>query len=214
MKHAIRKIFLVFLVLWSANNTIMAQNGIIGKFLNMHFPEQWWVVTHPFVAKKAWKITSEVQTIAAEMKQDADLDGDDNGGQVDAFRHAMWMASLSAEIHWRKAKKLGIAHEKGNRKDYERLKEEEGMIPDLPASQMDLKNNDVGIEIGRDNKDTTQAELISVVKAAAMEGRLWVLKKDTSGNYLDWQDNVIPYEKWHGQWMNDKCLVPSDYTVE
>jgi len=42
------------------------------------------------------------------------LDGDASGGQVDAFRHAYWMARLHQEIGKRAAFSLGKSHEKEN----------------------------------------------------------------------------------------------------
>ena len=48
------------------------------------------------------------------MKLSPLLDKDPSGGQVDAFRHAYWMARLNEEIGKNAAKSLGKAHEKEN----------------------------------------------------------------------------------------------------
>jgi len=209
-----KSVLLVTLFLFFNNTMGIAQNQLVKKFMELHAPEKWWIIMHPFSAKKAWKITAEARQVTAEIKNDPDLDGDDNGGQVDAFRHAFWMASLAQEISVRSARRLGKAHEKGNKIDYERLKTEEGMIPDLPATQMDLKNNEVGLEIGKSYPTATRPELITLVKQAALAGKLVKIKKDKSGNDLDWQGNPIPYSEWHGKWVNTKCLVASDYKSE
>ena len=92
------------------------------SFLHLSCPEKWWVVTHPFVANKARKITTGVIRISEEMKKDSLLDGDADGGQVDAFRHAYWMASLSQKIYWKKAIALGKAHEKGDYRKFSKRK--------------------------------------------------------------------------------------------
>lgn len=188
-----------------------AQQSVIKKFLQMHLPEQIWVITHPFIAKKAWTITKEAKAIADSMAHDRELDGNIAGGQVDAFRHAFWMASLVQEIHPRKARKLGIAHEKGNYIDFKKKTLEEGQLPDSVSCEMDMKNNEAGIAIGKENRDMSQEKLIGRVKNAVLSGELWVIKKDSKGNFLDWNGNIIPPEDYLGKWNNPKCLVPSNF---
>ena len=87
------------------------------QFKKLSSPKKIWVLFHPFKANKALMVSKEAYRIADSIKKSPLLDGDASGGQVDAFRHAFWMASLTAEIGWRKARKLGVAHEKGNYKD-------------------------------------------------------------------------------------------------
>lgn len=84
--------------------------------------EKLWAITHPFVYSKARKITIEALKGTEMVKKDSSLDGDDAGGQVDAFRHAYWMALLSQKICWKKALSLGRAHENGNYKSFKRKK--------------------------------------------------------------------------------------------
>lgn len=199
------------MILTMSSIKLFGQQSVFQKFIQMHAPERNWILIHPFSAYKAMKITTLAQQTTANMKLDPMLDGDDNGGQVDAFRHAYWMALLVQHMSWRKAYSLGKAHEAGNKLDYERLKTEEGMIPDLMASIMDLKNNEEGIRIGLANKGKSDDELARLVRDAALNGELYKLKKDSLGNYIDFDDRVIPYEQWHGKWHNEKCLVTSNY---
>src|SRR5437870_936061 len=67
-------------------------------------PEKWWAITHPFVACKAHKLSLKAREASHEMEHDSVLDHDADGGQVDAFRHAYWMALLSQHISPRKAR--------------------------------------------------------------------------------------------------------------
>jgi hypothetical protein len=187
-----------------------AQSGIIKKFFALRSPEKIWIIKHPFISRKAYKITQEVQRISNEMIKDTTLDGDYSGGQVDAFRHAFWMANLTIKIGESKARSLGIAHEKSNRIDYEKRKPEEQFIPDSISSAMDLQNNEAGIEIGKENKNFTQSELIEIVKKSIQNGKLVVIKKDKKRNFLDWEGNIIDDKKWQGKWYNPKILVPSN----
>jgi hypothetical protein len=64
------------------------------SFNKLSRPEKWWVVLHPFVAKKAYKISLEARSISKEIEKDTLLDQDADGGQVDAFRHSYWMARM------------------------------------------------------------------------------------------------------------------------
>ena len=90
------------------------------EFKKLSRPEKTWVVMHPFAALKAATISYNARKTADSLKTSAILDGDADGGQVDAFRHAYWMAMLCRDIGWRKAYRLGKAHEKGNYLDYKK----------------------------------------------------------------------------------------------
>src|SRR5437868_602487 len=88
-----------------------AQVNYKTEFRKLSCPEKRWVFFHLFIAKKAFKLTQQARATSKEMAKNPLTDGDENGGQVDAFRHAYWMALLSQNICWRKARGLGKAHE-------------------------------------------------------------------------------------------------------
>lgn len=194
----------------SINIKSLAQSTI-KSFFNLHFPEKIWVLTHPFIAVKTMKITNLSSEISTEAITDTDLDGDYSGGQVDAFRHTLWMAMLSQKINPKKAYKLGVAHEKGNEIDYKKKTLEEGFLPDFVSCEMDLKNNNIGIEIGKNNKNASLEDLKLIVKQAVLSGECYKIKKDKNRNFLDKKGNIIPEEDWKGKWNNPKVLVKSDY---
>ena len=133
------------------------------KFKDLSSPEKCWVLTHPFKAKRALRISIEAQKTSDSIKKTNTLDQDGNGGQVDAFRHAYWMASLSKEIGKKSAKSLGKAHEKGNHKQFKKNELEDRIIPDEASSEMDLYNNLIGIELYTKNKNASRIELIHLV---------------------------------------------------
>lgn len=199
------------IILLYSSKTQAQEKSMLKQFLNLHIPEQWWVICHPFIAVKTWKITKNVEQIAKEMEKSSELDSDGNGGQVDAFRHCLWMASLCQKIRWKKAYRLGVAHEKGNRIDYKRGNNEDGSLPDAISSEMDLRNNEVGIKIGKKYKKASREELIEIVKQAVLNGELWIIKKTEKGEFLDWDGNIIPKEEYIGKWNNRKCIVPSNF---
>ncbi|MBV6485298.1 MAG: hypothetical protein KFKLKKLM_01859 [Flavobacteriales bacterium] len=198
------KITIVFIVF---SNLLIGQNNSFQQFKRLSCSEKRWVVFHPFVAKKALNISLEARNVTAEIKQQQLLKGMGNGDQLDAFRHTYWMARLAQEIHWRKAKRLGKAHEKGNYRQFKKGKLEDGALPDKISTEMDLFNNDVGLILGKSNKEQeVKNEVIKLIK----EGKCKMLKTDANGNFLDENNNIIPIEELKGKWENRKVLVDSD----
>ncbi|OFY88292.1 MAG: hypothetical protein A3K10_05330 [Bacteroidetes bacterium RIFCSPLOWO2_12_FULL_31_6] len=183
------------------------QESKLKQFMKLSCPEKWWVVGHPFVAKKALKISEYARAITEEVKENGLLKGEGNGDQLDAFRHTFWMANLTLEIGGRRAKKLGKAHEKGNYQDFKKHQLEDGILPDKVSSEMDLYNNDVGIAIG---KQSSSFELKNIVIELVLQGNCKIIKTDKKGNFLDAEGNIIPTENLKGKWENEKCLVSSN----
>ncbi|NQY09795.1 MAG: hypothetical protein HRT71_09820 [Flavobacteriales bacterium] len=170
-------------------------------------PEKWWVIAHPFVAKKAGIIAIKVKKSAKKVEEEGKLGSDYLGGRMDAFRHSYWMAMLAQDINPEKVKKLGEAHEKGNYLDFKKRRHEDGAVPDSMATVMDLWNNDVGIRIGTENKKLSREKLIAVVVAAIFEGEMKMMKKNDEKTYLDQDGNEIDLKDFDRQWRNPKCLV-------
>jgi len=197
-------IFSIFLTTKAISQSLYQQ------FAHLHKPEKVWILLHFHVALKTQKITKLANKIAAEAIQDTDLDGDYNGGQVDAFRHTLWMAMLAQKINPKAVKKLGEAHEKGNKIDFDKKNLEENKLPDSVSCQMDLKNNNVGIEIGKNNKKTSIDDLKNIVKQAVIRGDCFIIKKDKNRNYLDENGKIIPENEWAGLWLNPKIIVTSN----
>ena len=170
--------------------------------------EKWWALKHFCKAKKALKISEQVQQFTAEVLKDSILIGSGNGLQVDAFRHTYWMAVLTQNIGAKRAYRLGKAHERGAYRAYKKNRKEDGTVPDKISSTMDLYNNNIGIEIGKtyQGSDLKQA-VINDVK----QGKCKIMKVDANGNYLDENNKIIPLETLIGTWKNNKVLVNSNY---
>lgn len=197
--------FLILSALFSA-----AQKSKTRQFFSLSGPEKRWVLFHPFIATKAHSISSLALEYTARHKNDQGLDGDPHDGMLDAFRHAFWMAMLVQEIPERKARSLGNAHEKGNKRDYRRKRLEEGVLPDEKSSEMDYLNNEIGIRLGKENIGATADSIAFIIRKETIQGHLWKLKKDFNGNYTDCQGNLLSAEELQS-WKNNKCLVPSNY---
>ncbi len=187
--------------------TLFSQDNAFKSFKKLSCPEKWWVIGHPFVAKKALKISQLTRIKTDSIRQNKLLEGEGNGDQIDAFRHTYWMASLSQTIGLRRANRLGIAHEKGNERDFKKGKNEDGNLPDKISSEMDLFNNSVGLEIG--NK--SGVNILRLVVEAIKNGDCKIVKMDNNRNYLDCNGNLIPPEELNGRWGNNKCLINSNY---
>ncbi len=187
-------------------------------FRALSAPEKCWVIAHPFIAKKAYRCSLKARAVTDSLDKAGVLAGG-NGGQLDAYRHAYWMATLVQEISPRKARKLGAAHEKGNYRTFKKGEMEEGAIPDSMGSVMDLANNNSGIGIGLKYREESLADTLvplppeTQVLHAVWNGELFILKKDADGNYLDCTGNAIDLTLYAGRWNIPKCLVKSNEII-
>ncbi len=174
-------------------------------------PERTWVLLHPFKAKRAYSISMEVLRVKDSIQLVNDMVGkDNNGGKLDAFKHSYWMARLSQDIGKRAAYTLGKAHEKGNYQTYKKRRLEDGLLPDKPATEMDLHNNRVGIAVGHRFKKETKMVLMQKVNDSLLAGKLLILSKDKNGYFLDCNSKKIPLDSLKNKWETKKCLKPSN----
>ncbi len=180
------------------------------KFRKLSPPLKKWVLLHPFKAKKALIVSNQVKKIADSMRTSPLLDGDGNGGQVDAFRHAFWMARLRQVIGKNAAKSLGEAHEKENYLTYKERKLEDGTVPDEIATIMDLFNNEVGLSLTYKNCKTPLNGLVYQIINLVHQGKLKIIKKNTKGRFLTCQNALIQPKSLIGKWKNNKCLIQSN----
>ena len=181
------------------------------KFKKLSCPHKTWVILHPFKAKRALKISKEALKITDSIKNSSLLDSDLSGGQVDAFRHAYWMARLHQELGKKAALSLGKAHEKDNYQTYKNKKLEDGIIPDKISSTMDLFNNKIGVSLTQKGIITQKNGLIYKIINAIKAGKLKVIKKDNKGHFLTCENKIITKNSLKGKWINNKCLVNSNY---
>ena len=137
---------LVFTILWS----IMF--GFFMKSQKLSSYEKCWAIGHPFAAVKVKKISKRCYKIYNKITTNKQLDTFSNGGTLDAFRHAFFMAAFAQKIKVKKLNKLGIAHEKGNYKQFLKNEYENNELPDSIATVMDLKNNALGFIIAQKHK--------------------------------------------------------------
>ncbi len=197
----------ILLLLVSFNQLAFSQS-LVKKFFQLPGPEKCWVIFHPFKAKGVYQISEKAIQTTLTLKNDTTLDGDINGGQLDAFRHAYWMAMIAQKYGARFALRLGKIHEKANYRMYKKNRMEEGTLPDYESSLMDFLNNDVGIEIGKQYKTSNEEEIMKQVIDLIHRGKLFIIKKDTKNNYLNCDGEILILKK--GEWKTGKCIVPSN----
>jgi hypothetical protein len=193
----------IFLIISISVNLSNAQ---IRSFQSLSKPEKKWVLHHPFVARKALQITKDVLKVCQKKDTHLLLDTFVSGGRLDAFRHIYWMACLTKFIGPKKAKELGIAHEKANYFQFLCRQLEDGDLPDYPSSKMDSLNNLLGIRIGENwrkvNANPNMEEVVSYIN----KGRCYVLKRNAKGEFLNCSNNVILVPELR-KWRNSKCVV-------
>jgi hypothetical protein len=127
-----------------------------------------------------------------------------NGGKLDAFRHAYWMASLAHKIGVKKARALGAAHEKGNYLSYKKRKFEDGQLPDSLSGVMDKINNEAGLQLAKIYPKADAAELKRYVLEAIQRGQLRMLKHTAEGKLTDCSGEIISS---NGKWFVPYCLI-------
>lgn len=177
-------------------------------------PEKVWSIFHPFKARKVYRCAVRARFVTDSLEK-AGVMSDKNGGQLDAFRHAYWMALLiQSGLSEKTARKVGENHERGNYLDWKRGQPEDSARADSMSSVMDLRNNESGIQIGKDfATGDKKVPLIDLVIAQIWDGKLSILKKDANGNYMDCSNQRIDIAAYKSRWYVPKCLVKSNEIV-
>ncbi len=173
-------------------------------------PEILWALGHPFAALKMKKIKKKAEIIYNQPDIKTLLDNYSSGGKLDAFRHVFFMAAFAQHIKIKKLRKLGIAHEKGNYRQFLKHKTENGEVPDSLSNVMDLANNELGFEIGVAYKDLNLEKLKELVIWKIKTGHASILKRNKQGSFVDCNDNIIDLKLYAGKWFVPKCLTISD----
>ncbi len=202
-------LWLLFVPLYS-NAQIEESNA--KRFSKLSSPEKMWVLSHPFAAKKALAVTQRARFVTDSLFKNGILK-DGNGGQLDAFRHSYWMASLVQKISARKAEKLGKAHEKGNYQGWKKGILEDSMRADSMLCVMDLQNNATGIKLGIEyaNDSTHTKSLETIILQNVKSGKMVIIKKNAKGQPEDKTGRIIVPSQYIGKWYMPKVLVRSDY---
>jgi hypothetical protein len=201
-----RKVIFFILICLHFSFTLHAQSKW-SSFLKLSRPEKWWTMKHLFIAGKAFKMTGEARKVTNTIFNDSILDQYISGGRTDAFRHGYWMARMSSTIGEKKARSLGKAHEKGNYLGFLKGITEEGLRSDSIGGIMDLRNNEVGIRIGKKERNASPENIKIEIISAIQRGEFYILKRNISGEFLDCSGNPVAESS---VWYLPYCLISSD----
>jgi len=169
--------------------------------------EFWWALGHPFAALKVKKIYSKASKLYDENSLKVKLDAYPSGGKLDAFRHVFYFAAFAQKIKPNKVLKLGKAHEKTNYLDFKRGILEDKFAADSLSCVMDLLNNEVGVKLGRENKNKSLEELKLKVIDLVNNGDVYHILRDREGRFIDCNNNVIDMSIYKGKWYIPKCIA-------
>jgi len=169
-----------------------------------------WAIFHPFAAKKIQKHLKDAMIVYHSVKSSKLLDTIESGGTIDAFRHAYTMAYLSQYVKINKLRKLGKAHERGNKYFFYKNHQEFGERADSLACVMDLRNNELGFEIGKNNKNASKEDLKTIIIEQIKAGNAWILKKNDQNLYVSCKNEPIFIENYKNLWFLPKCLIKSN----
>lgn len=176
------------------------------QYKKLSRPEKWWIITHLFSAAKAWQATVQTRTVVEQCLAHGVPDTIRNGGKIDAFRHAYWMASVSRKIGEKRARKLGLAHEKGNYLTFKKGKMDDGALPDSLSGVMDLFNNEAGLTIARAYNGANDDFIGTTILNSIERGQLKMLKHRPDGTLTDCTGNPVPTLP---VWNRPYCLIPT-----
>ena len=186
------------------STSVFSQEHHISKY------EKKWTLAHPFAAIKVNRLLKKAMIVYHNTKESKQLDAFESGGTLDAFRHSFTMAFLAQHIKTKKLRKLGVAHEKGNKYFFYKNHQEFGERADSLACEMDLRNNELGFLIGSKYKkltiDSLKLEILSQIK----EGNAWILKRNSQNMYVYCNNEAILIDNFKNQWFLPKCLIKSN----
>ena len=169
-----------------------------------------WALFHPFAALRVKKHLPQALAVYGTVKASGLPDAYSSGGKLDAFRHAYTMAFLARHIPPGKLRKLGKAHEKGNKRQFSKGQQEEGERPDSLSCEMDLRNNELGFAIGFANRTAPDTLLKDMVLQAIREGKAWYLKRNFRSEYVDCSGKPLDPTLYRKSWYVPKCLVTTN----
>lgn len=110
-------------------------------------------IRYPFAALKV-NTAKNIATSQTEAKFGQNGLGD----RSDAFRHGIWNAEMTVLIGKEKAELFATAHE-----DKDVSGNESDGYPKTAHRDMDLHNNEVGRNIGENNKDASEDEMADII---------------------------------------------------
>lgn len=169
-----------------------------------------WALAHPFSVQRLKKIDKACDSIYKTVQHRAELDAYASGGKLDAFRHVFYFSAFAREIPVKKLRKLGMAHENQNYRQFLKGENDSTQRHDSLSMVMDLRNNELAFEQAERFRALPLTQLRDSVIALIVEGKAWILLRNRSGNFLNCDEKPISLNAYRHNWYLPKCLVPSN----
>ena len=118
------------------------------------------------------------------------------GTKKDAFRHALWQAMNVQSVGEDFTRKYSEAHEYGTPR--------EDIHTDL---FMDIHNNEVGIEIGRDNPNASVEDLCQIIQDRISNGDMLILSGPENGHLLKSDGSPVKSSEIRGLYTARKIAI-------
>jgi hypothetical protein len=180
------------------------------KYKAISFQEFKWAIFHPIAAIKVKQITKKCNIYYYNPNLKVQLDSFESGGKLDAFRHIFYMTAYAQKIKIKKLRKLGIAHEKGNFKQYLKSRLENGELPDSISTVMDLNNNEIAFTLQNKHKNLSLIELQNIVIKLINKNGAFTILRNQFGEFVDCEGEKIILKK---KWNINKCLVNPTFNL-
>jgi len=177
---------------------------LIINLKSISLPELKWAIFHPIAALKVKKIKIQCDKFYQDSSLKIQLDKYENGGKLDAFRHIFYMSAFSKSIKIKKLRKLGVAHEKANYRQFLKGKKENNELPDSLGSVMDLNNNEIAFKLINQTRNLSLSDLKNEIVRLIQKNGAYYILRDSNGNYLNCSNFIITIGK---TWQNEKCLI-------
>jgi hypothetical protein len=177
-------------------------------------PVKLWAISHPIAALKIKKINKQCLLLYANKDVKQKLDSFSSGGKLDAFRHIFFMAAFQQKVKTKKLRKLGIAHENQNYRQFLQGESNSSFRHDSLSMIMDLNNNEIAFSEFATSKQIALDSLKEHVIQLILQGKALILKRNRKGDALSCEGSVIKTDKLNASWQLPYCLVKSDYRYE
>ena len=159
-----------------------------------------YAMQHPINAARVGEYKSgsnNITTIATNFQVNvsnaAGLGTGNDGDKGNAFRHVLWQGIITNEMGASHAERIGNAHETHTNVD---LSQREFTSMDNADRVVDLLNNAIGREIGKQNKGASNQTMAKEVAKEFHENGLWTASKDKNGN-ISIQKTKITKEQYN-----------------
>ena len=169
------------------------------------------LIVGPYV--DGWSnISSIAGNFEVNLMRAAGLSYQKEGDEGNAYRHTLWQAMITNILEEESAVRIGNAHE--SHSSYEYCKTS-GLTESEFDTAIDLRNNEIGREIGAKNKGASNKKLALLVLKEFRKNGLWVGIKQTDGSFSI-QKKRITQEQYNAalKELNKKGNNGKDICVE